>query len=150
MPDELYKSDEFDTFITLIKEGQYDTWELVADTLGVHKNTIQLWKKHPKAQKALADGLQHAIAKMEQTGQRDWRMWREKTALIRKELDKKKEDEKPVTNIQINVGDDVLTKYLYGFVQKLAGGSTLPEDTATSPTDASSGEGTIIRENNPG
>ena len=75
---EPYKEEEFESFIQLIEEDKFDTWELVAETLGIHKNTIQNWKKHPRAREALSKGLQNAVRQMETVGKRDWRMWREK------------------------------------------------------------------------
>lgn len=143
----LYKSEEFEEFLRIIDQGQVDTWELVAETLGVNKNTIQNWKRHPLARQALAKGLQDAIKKMEEVGRRDWRMWREKAAMLRRELERKQDDDKStITNNILVMGDDSLAKYLYGFVNKLAGQPALPEDITASESNAAGGEGDAVGE----
>ena len=142
---ELYKSEEFEQFLQILNEGQWDTWELVAETLGVHSNTIQKWKKHPKAQKALAQGLQDSIKKMEDTGRRDWRMWREKAAMLRLEMEKNKNNEPNGNTYNLNImGDEALAQFLYGFVKDLSGN---PEK---SQGDASGGENPVITEGSTG
>jgi hypothetical protein len=80
------KEPEFLAFLNLVEEQKIpDTWELVAQAIGVHPNTIKMWRKTPEFQKALAQGIKNAIENMESSGRRDWRMWREKIALLTKE-----------------------------------------------------------------
>ena len=71
------KTEEFETFIKLIENGDIRYWNQIADALGVNKDTITEWKKHPKARKAILDGIDHALKEMERVGGRDWRMWLE-------------------------------------------------------------------------
>lgn len=71
------KTEEFETFIKLIENGDIRYWNQIADALGVNKDTITEWKKHPKARKAILDGINHALKEMERVGGRDWRMWLE-------------------------------------------------------------------------
>lgn len=78
----LTKANEFQAFIKMIKNDRVETWTMVAEALGVSKNTITAWKKIPEAQKAISDGIQHALNKMEKSGKHDWRMWREKLSLL--------------------------------------------------------------------
>ena len=76
------KVNEYQAFLKLLKEGQFETWEVIAEAVGVHRNTIMDWKKLPEAQKAIVDGIQLAIKKMETAGKKDWKMWREKLKLL--------------------------------------------------------------------
>jgi hypothetical protein len=106
VPD-VHKQIEFSSFLRLIEqESVPDSWELIAEAIGVHRNTITKWKKTPEFQKALAVGIKNAIANMENSGRRDWRMWREKIALLTKE----KEEAKNITNILV-IPSELMAKY---------------------------------------
>lgn len=101
------KQVEFSEFLKLIEEQSVpDSWELIADAIGVHRNTITAWKKTPEFQKALARGIKNAIANMESSGRRDWRMWREKIALLTKE----EQENANVTNILV-IPSELIAKY---------------------------------------
>ena len=76
------KIDEFEAFIRLLKEGTLTHWVDIASVLGVDKDTITEWKKHPLAKQALVNGISHAIGEMERSGKNDWRMWREKLNML--------------------------------------------------------------------
>lgn len=104
--DNVRKVAEFKAFIAVLEGGEFDTWELLADTLGVHPNTIQEWKQLPEAKRAIAKGLQNAVKQMETVGKKDWRMWREKIALLRREKEKEIEIPNKTLNIyqQYNIG----------------------------------------------
>lgn len=80
------KEPEFRAFIKAVGNGEIpETWELTAEAIGVHPNTISVWKKLPEFQLALANGIKRAIDQMEKTGKRDWRMWRERAAILSRE-----------------------------------------------------------------
>lgn len=80
------KAPEFQAFLDMVESDKVpETWELVATAIGVHQNTITNWRKTPEFQKALAKGIHNAMERMERAGGRDWRMWREKIALLTKE-----------------------------------------------------------------
>ena len=80
------KEPEFRAFLGLVESDELpETWELVAHAIGVHQNTITQWRKTPEFQKALAKGIQKAMQNMESSGRRDWRMWRDKIAILTKE-----------------------------------------------------------------
>lgn len=80
------KDPEFQAFLDMVESDKVpETWELVATAIGVHQNTITNWRKTPEFQKALAKGIHNAMDRMERAGGRDWRMWREKIALLTKE-----------------------------------------------------------------
>lgn len=80
------KEPEFQAFLDMVESDKVpETWELVATAIGVHQNTITNWRKTPEFQKALAKGIHNAMDRMERAGGRDWRMWREKIALLTKE-----------------------------------------------------------------
>lgn len=114
VPSEPYKEGEFEAFLKLLNKGQFDTWEMVAESLGVHPNTIKSWKKHPLAKKAIADGIQSATEKMESVGRRDWRMWREKIDLLNRE--KPHPEDKGTTNNLLLIGNDKLTNDILGLI----------------------------------
>lgn len=106
VPD-VHKQIEFSSFLKLIEQESIpDSWELIADAIKVHRNTITNWKKTPEFQKALAIGIKNAISNMENSGRRDWRMWREKIALLTKE----KEETKNITNILV-IPSELMAKY---------------------------------------
>lgn len=80
------KEPEFQAFLAMVESDALpDTWEMVATAIGVHQNTITIWRKTPEFQKALAKGIHNAMQSMEKAGRHDWRMWREKIALLTKE-----------------------------------------------------------------
>lgn len=83
-PDEVepYKEEEFESFLALIEEGNIKSWTVLADALGVSRETINQWKNHSLAKQAYIKGLAHALEKMEESGKRDWRMWREKAKIL--------------------------------------------------------------------
>lgn len=78
----VYKEAEFNAFIKSIKAGQVAHWAEIAEALGIDKTTIVEWKKLPEAQEAIKQGIDHAIAQMERSGTRDWRMWAEKLKML--------------------------------------------------------------------
>lgn len=98
----LHKHEQFEEFLRLIKEEKIPgEWEILAEAIGVTRQTINNWKKLPEFQEALSEGIKNAIASMEHSGRYDWRMWREKLALLTKEKEKEQ------GNININA-DKVL------------------------------------------
>ena len=76
------KIEEFEAFLKYLEEGTAAHWVQVAEALGVDKDTITEWRKHPKAQKAIKDGIKYAMEQMETAGKRDWRMWEVKLKLL--------------------------------------------------------------------
>lgn len=76
------KKEEFEAFISIIKSGSVCHWMTIAGVLGIDKDTITEWKKLPEARYAIANGIQHAIKKMEASGKNDWRMWKAKLQLL--------------------------------------------------------------------
>ncbi len=101
------KQVEFEEFLKLIDEETLpDTWELVAEEIGVHKNTLTSWRKTPEFKVAKARGIKRALQRMERAGNYDWRMWREKYSLLTKE---KKEDTN-TTNILV-IPSELMSKY---------------------------------------
>lgn len=76
------KSAEFKAFIETIKAGQISHWATIAEVLGVDKTTIIVWKRMPEAQEAIKQGIDYALAQMEQAGKKDWRMWESKLKML--------------------------------------------------------------------
>ena len=97
-----YKDDQYIKFIATIKGGQIPAhWEILAETLRVHRNTIMEWKKLPEFAAAIDEGLNEALRMMKETGGKDWKMWRERVAILSRE---KKTDNNPINiNTQINL-----------------------------------------------
>lgn len=98
------KKVEYQAFINAIGKGEIpDTWQLMAEALGVTPQTITQWKKLPEFRKALAQGIKRSADKMEVVGKRDWRMWRERLAILSKE--NKNNDMQ--TNVQVNIATSI-------------------------------------------
>jgi len=81
-PTNPYKREEFEAFIELIKGPAVAHWVQIAQALGIDKSTIMEWKKHPLAQKAIKDGVEIALERMEKSGVRDWKMWESKLKML--------------------------------------------------------------------
>lgn len=96
------KQAEYKTFLSLTKDGEIPpNWEDMAKALGVRPSTISDWKKLPEFGKALYDGIKESFDKMGETGKRDWRMWRERNAMLVKEMEKQQ------NNQTVNVAGDL-------------------------------------------
>lgn len=104
-----YKEEAYKKFIETVKNGEIpEHWELLAETLGVDQKTIKRWRMLPEFSNAVNRGLDEALAKMKETGGKDWKMWRERVAILSRE---KKTEANPINvNTQIN---------LDGYVDKL-------------------------------
>jgi hypothetical protein len=84
-----YKSEEYQKFIETVKSGEIpEHWELLAETLGITSKTIIEWKKLPEFTNAINKGLDEALAKMKETGAKDWRQWRERVSILSREANK--------------------------------------------------------------
>jgi len=81
-PEKPYKQAEFAAFLETLKSGTSSHWSQIGEVLGIDKNTITQWKKLPEAQKAIKEGIQDAMNKMETTGAKDWKMWKEKLGML--------------------------------------------------------------------
>ena len=77
------KKNEFAAFIRNLKTGSVCHWLNMAEALGVDKDTVQVWKELPEAQKAIQDGIDYAMEQMERSGKSDWRMWKDKLAMLK-------------------------------------------------------------------
>ncbi len=97
----LRKQPEFLEFLRLVEEEKIpDSWEIIAEAIGVSKPTILKWRKTPEFKEALAKGIKNAFIRMESAGNSDWRMWREKIGLLTKEQNK---EELKFGDITINI-----------------------------------------------
>lgn len=92
----VYKGKEFKAFIKTLKWGSTAHWIEIANALGVDKNTITAWKELPEAQEAIQEGIDRALASMEQSGQKDWHMWEAKLKML---------GINPATKIDANIND---------------------------------------------
>lgn len=77
-----YKEVEFETFLNLIGDENIENWTIMAEVLGVSRDTIGLWMKHPKAKAAISKAINKNLAEMEKAGKRDWKMYREKLKML--------------------------------------------------------------------
>src|SRR4030043_357297 len=81
-----YKTEEYQKFIQTVENGEIpEHWQILAEALGITEQTIIRWKQLPEFQKALNKGLDKALREMQRAGGDDWKMWRERIALLRKE-----------------------------------------------------------------
>jgi len=95
----VYKDAEYIEFMRLVNNGELpDTWELTAEALGVHPNTIKAWRKLPEFREAKRKGIEHCLKEMRRAGKEDWRQWEASLRLLGV-----KTSEQPTTNIQINI-----------------------------------------------
>jgi hypothetical protein len=77
-----YKKAEFEAFLETLRGNTTAHWIQIAEVLGVDKDTITQWKRHPKAQEALREGVARAMEGMEKAGKKDWRMWESKVKML--------------------------------------------------------------------
>lgn len=81
--DNVYKKVTFEKFITLFQEPTVIAhWKEIAEALGVNKNTITRWSKHPLAIEARQKGIDEALFKMQYAGAKDWKMWESKLKML--------------------------------------------------------------------
>ena len=76
------KKAEFEEFIKILEGNIVDHWINIADAIGVDKDTITEWKKHPRAKEAIQNGVKRALEGMEKAGDKDWRMWESKLKML--------------------------------------------------------------------
>lgn len=104
----VYKKHEFKAFIKALKFGSIAHWVDIARVLNVDEDTITAWKELPEAQQAIQEGIDRALASMEQAGQKDWHMWEAKLKMF---------GINPATKIEADINDprkEILEKYFRG------------------------------------
>ena len=79
---EPYKGVEFEKFLELIGNENIQNWTIMAQVLGVGRETIVRWKQHPQAKQAIGEAINNSMKNMERSGARDWRMHREKLKML--------------------------------------------------------------------
>jgi hypothetical protein len=99
IPSNPYKEAEFLAFIELIKGSATCHWVQIAKVLGVDKDTINVWKKHPLARKAIKDGIESALDGMLEAGKGDWRMHESRLKMMGISPIEKSEQELDVTGL---------------------------------------------------
>src|SRR3990167_4888571 len=76
------KKEEFEAFIGALEGSSVAHWKDIAEAVGVDKDTITEWKKHPRARETRIKGIQYAFTQMEHAGKNDWRMWETKLKML--------------------------------------------------------------------
>ena len=76
------KKEEFEAFLEALGGSAIAHWKDIAEAVGVDKDTITEWKKHPRAREARIKGFNYAFAQMEAVGKGDWRMWETKLKML--------------------------------------------------------------------
>ena len=76
------KKEEFEAFIGALEGSSIAHWKDIAEAVGVDKDTVTEWKKHPRAIEARVKGIQYAFNQMELAGKNDWRMWETKLKML--------------------------------------------------------------------
>jgi len=79
---EPYKTEEFEKFLDMLRGEAVYHWQQIADSLGVHRDTITAWKNHKSARKAIRDGIEKSLDGMTKAGKDDWRMWESKLKML--------------------------------------------------------------------
>jgi hypothetical protein len=105
----IYKMTEFEEFIRTLEEGSVEHWIEIARAVGVDKDTITAWNKQPQAIEARKKGIRYALEQMEKSGRRDWKMWKEKLALLDVQATDKKDitsDGEKLEGLQIVIVED--------------------------------------------
>lgn len=77
-----YLEEEFEAFLKTIGDANIENWTIMAEAIGVSRETIVLWKKHPRAKEAINNAIAKSILAMEKVGARDWKMHREKLKML--------------------------------------------------------------------
>jgi hypothetical protein len=98
IPKKIYKEKEYSAVLQLIKKHKFTTIRTVSKILGIRYQTLQLWMKTPRVQKALVEEIDYFIDKMKKAGKNDWRMW---DRLIQYSTGNKTEEQKIAPNIII-------------------------------------------------
>lgn len=81
-PTDPYKEQEFDAFLKEIGNANLPNWSILAEAIGVSRDTIWRWKQHPLAKQALGAALEENLRKMSEVGGSDWKMYREKLKML--------------------------------------------------------------------
>lgn len=77
-----YKKSEFRKFLNTLKWGSTAHWVDIAKAIGVNDDTLRAWRELPEAQAAVQEGIDNALASMQQSGNKDWRMWEAKLRML--------------------------------------------------------------------
>lgn len=78
----IYKEKQYKAFIKTLKWGSVAHWVDIARALNIDEDTITAWKKLPEAQDAIQQGIDQALAAMQQAGAKDWKMWEAKLKML--------------------------------------------------------------------
>jgi hypothetical protein len=77
-----YKKIEFEAFLSNLSNCNFGCWVVYARALGVSRQTMYRWRKHPLFRQALIEAVDYNLKEMERVGKHDWKMWREKIRMI--------------------------------------------------------------------
>lgn len=77
-----YKKEQFEVFLQTIGRKSVGHWVQMAKALGVDRDTITAWKKHPLAQKVIKDEIEKCLEGMEDSGAKDWKMWESRAKML--------------------------------------------------------------------
>jgi len=97
----IHKTIEYKQFIELVSSDKQlpEHWELLANALGLHRQTLNQWRKLPEFERARIKGINRRLKAMEESGKDDWRQWEASLRL----LGVKEASDQPTINIQIPV-----------------------------------------------
>ncbi|MCX6731073.1 MAG: hypothetical protein NTZ55_04440 [Candidatus Roizmanbacteria bacterium] len=99
MDDNLQKIQEkYGMVLRMIKEKKFTTIKTVSEILGIRYQTLQLWMKTKKVQKAIAEEVDVYLNNMKEAGKKDWKMW---DRMIQYTKGESREEEKSSVTIQI-------------------------------------------------
>ncbi|PJE63368.1 hypothetical protein COU89_03680 [Candidatus Roizmanbacteria bacterium CG10_big_fil_rev_8_21_14_0_10_45_7] len=104
------KKEEFEAFIETIEQGARAHWVDIARAIGVNKDTITAWKRHPRSIRAISKGIQHALSEMERCGRNDWRMWLIKLKILGVDIDSKSTETSSQSGILPHITIDTMSR----------------------------------------
>ncbi len=77
-----YLDVEFEVFLKEIGNANLPNWTILAEALGITRQTISRWRQHPMAKQAINAAIEENLREMSIAGKGDWKMHREKLKML--------------------------------------------------------------------
>lgn len=82
-PDNPYKDEEFEAFLESLEDPTVQAhWYQIAEVIGVTKETLSRWQKHPRAIEARQRGIAESLKGMRTAGATEWKMYESKLKML--------------------------------------------------------------------
>ncbi len=99
----IYKEEEFELFLRTLEIGAQGHWVEIAKAVGVDRETIAKWRVHPKAIEVRKKAIVKTLQRMQEVGDRDWRMHEAKLKLLSVQAPEKIEFEGTLKTEQVHI-----------------------------------------------